>query len=81
MSKKEKLMQKLYASTNDFSFLETDTLLKELGFQRFNKGKTSGSRVCYQKGRNKIYLHRPHGRKNLLLYQVKYLRENLEGEN
>ena len=81
MGQKEKLIQKLKSRPKDFTFQEAETLLGCLTYQRFNKGKTSGSRVLfYSEGRAPILLHKPHPRKELLEYQVKQLLEVLEQE-
>ncbi len=80
MGKKEKLQARLKANPKDFTFEEAETLLGYLGYQRCNKGKTSGSRVMFTNGRQKIILHKPHPRKELLAYQVKQLKEGLEQE-
>ncbi|MCH3904237.1 MAG: type II toxin-antitoxin system HicA family toxin [Lactobacillus sp.] len=80
MSKKDKLWQKLFSADKKFSYLEAKKLLELLGYQELNKGKTSGSRICFQKGSKKILLHRPHGRKELLIYQILQLQEALKGE-
>ena len=48
-------------------------MLKALGFERFNKGKTSGSRVMFRKAGIPVVLHKPHPRKELLDYQVKQI--------
>ncbi len=42
MSKKEKLLQKLKKHPKDFTFDEMQTLLESMGFQRYEKVKTSG---------------------------------------
>ena len=44
-------------------------------------GKTSGSRVRFISNNHAILLHKPHGRKELLEYQVKQLLEILEQED
>ena len=81
MGQKEKLIKKLKSKPRDFTFQEAETLLGYLTYQRFNKGKTSGSRVLfYSEGRAPILLHKPHPRKELLEYQGKQLREVLEQE-
>lgn len=81
MGQKEKLIQKLRSRPKDFTFQEAETLLGYLTYQRFNKGKTSGSRIIFcSEGRAPILLHRPHPRKELLAYQVKQLLEVLEQE-
>lgn len=77
MGKKEKLIEKLKTIPKDFTFEEMQTLLIALGFEMFNKGKTSGSRVKFVKGDMFIILHKPHPRKELLTYQVKQVIEVL----
>ena len=81
MGVKEKLIERLKSSPKDFTFDEMKTALRSLGFKMSNKGKTSGSRVKFQKGNIPIILHKPHPRKELSEYQVKQIREVLEREN
>ncbi len=60
MGQKEKLIRRLKSKPRDFTFQEAETLLGYLTYQRFNKGKTSGSRVLfYSEGRAPILLHKP----------------------
>ena len=73
MSKKEKLIEKLKSNPKDFTFEEMESLLTALGFVRFNKGKTSGSRVMFRKDGIPVILHKPHPHKELLDYQVKQI--------
>lgn len=81
MGQKEKLIRKLRSRPKDFTFQEAETLLGYLTYQRFNKGKTSGSRVLfYSEGHAPILLHKPHPRKEPLEYQVRQLLEILEQE-
>ena len=81
MGQKEKLIRRLKSKPRDFTFHEAETLLGYLTYQRFNKGKTSGSRgLCYSEGHAPILLHKPHPRKELLEYQVNQLLEVLEQE-
>ena len=47
MSKKEKLIDRIQEVPKDFTFNELDTLLTYFGFEKSNKGKTSGSRVKF----------------------------------
>ena len=82
MGQKEKLIARLKTVPRDFTFDEAESLLGYLSFRRFNKGKTSGSRVVFTSDeyKIKILLHKPHPRKELLEYQVKQLIEQLEQE-
>ena len=82
MGQKEKLIAKLKTNTKTFTFEDAETLLGFFTYYRSNKGKTSGSRVMFISDtyHAKIMLHKPHPRKELLSYQVKQLREQLEQE-
>ena len=73
MGKKEKLISRLKSKPKDFTFEEADSLLIALGMKKSNKGKTSGSRVEYTLGHIKIQLHKPHPRKELPLYRLRLL--------
>lgn len=80
MGKKEKLIKRLKTIQRDFTFNELQTLLELLGFEKNNKGKTSGSRIKFVKGKVFIIMHKPHPRKELLEYQVKQIIETLSEE-
>ena len=81
MGRKDKLILKLKSHPKDFTFEDAESLLGFFAFERSNKGKTSGSRVLFEKqDGTKIIMHKPHPRKELLDYQVKQLREFLEQE-
>ena len=80
MGKKEKLIARLKSLPSDFTFDEAQNLLELLGFTKSDKGKTSGSRVKFKNGNIPILLHKPHPRKELKEYQIKYIIEALEKE-
>ncbi|MBQ8505977.1 MAG: type II toxin-antitoxin system HicA family toxin [Clostridia bacterium] len=81
MGQKEKLIERLKSRPKDFTFEEAETLLRYFGYQRSDKGRTSGSRVMFVcDDHPPILLHKPHPRKELLSYQVKQLIEALEQE-
>jgi len=80
MSKKEKLIKRLKSKPRDFTFDEADSLLTALGMKRSNKGRTSGSRVEYELGNTKILLHKPHPRKELPIYSLVDLIDELTGK-
>ena len=81
MGQKDKLIEKLKSKPKDFTFDEAERLLAYLGYDRSDKGKTSGSRIKFScKDRTPILLHKPHPRKELLEYQIKQLIEKLEEE-
>ena len=48
MSTKEKLLVRFKSLPSDFTFEELDRLLRSLGYEKDNKGKTSGSRIIYK---------------------------------
>ncbi|MBQ7573823.1 MAG: type II toxin-antitoxin system HicA family toxin [Clostridia bacterium] len=73
MGKKEKLIQRLLQKPKDFTYDEASSLLVYLGFEKSNKGKTSGSRVRFKRGNLAVDLHRPHPRKELANYQIQDL--------
>jgi hypothetical protein len=74
MGTKENLIERLKNLPKDFTFDEAERLLTLFGYQKSNKGKTSGSRVLYYKsGRIPVFLHRPHPNKELKEYAVKQL--------
>lgn len=51
------------------------------GYERSNKGRTSGSRIVFVSEQYPpILMHKPHPRKELLEYQVKQLIQILEQE-
>ena len=60
MSTKDKLIERFKSLPNDFTFDELKNLMKHYGFYLQNSGKTSGSRVCFVKGRATVKIHRPH---------------------
>ena len=47
MGQKEKLLAKLTANPKTFTFAEAESLLGYLGYEKCNKGKTSGSRIMF----------------------------------
>ena len=62
MGTKDKLIERISKQPKDFTFAEMETLLKGLGFEKSNKGKTSGSRVRFTNKEKKIIIdiHKPH---------------------
>lgn len=47
MSKIDKAKERLCSRPKDYTYSEARYLLSQLGFEEFNKGKTSGSRVKF----------------------------------
>ena len=62
MSKFETAKARILQKPKDYTYTEARNLLKKLGFEEYNKGKTSGSRVCFYRTSDKavILLHKPH---------------------
>jgi len=79
MGQKEKLIARLRSHPHDFTFAEAERLLGLLGFERSNKGETSGSRVRFcSSAYGVLDMHRPHPGNVLKPYQVRQLIETLE---
>ena len=80
MVTKDKLIERFKKQPKDFTFDELSRLLEIYGFEKSNKGKTSGSRVVFKNEDKKpIMLHKPHPGnivKGYVLKQVyNYLKE------
>lgn len=61
MGSKEKLIERFKRMPNDFTFDEMERLLSVFGYEKSNKGKTSGSRIIYRnENKRPIMLHKPH---------------------
>lgn len=71
MTKKDKLLQRLISKPTDFKWWELKTLMNGFGFEELKTGKTSGSRAGFVNDQGvMIKMHKPHGSKPLLRYQV-----------
>ena len=63
---------------SDFTFDEMQRLLKGYGYERGNKGKTSGSRLIFKNGdKRPIMLHQPHPGNLVKEYAMKQVMEDL----
>lgn len=78
MSKIEKAKLRLKAEPSDYTFNEAENLLTSLGFEKHDKGHSSGSRIAFIRGEQKILLHKPHPQKEMKKYAIQQLREQLE---
>lgn len=79
MSKREKLLRRLLSVPKDFTFNEAVTLLRQLGYDLDNKGKTSGSAVSFVNNqKHTMTIHKPHPGNILKTYQVKHIIEELK---
>jgi len=80
MSQKDKLIVRLKSKPKDFTFDEAKSLLDSYGYVMSTSGKTSGSRVCFIRGKKIFRMHKPHPRKELLSYQINELIDELKQE-
>lgn len=81
MTKVDKLRKKLLSKPKDFTWSELKTLLTNFGFEEYNSGKTSGSRVRFvHTNYNDVILHKPHPNHELKGYQVKQIIIQLKKE-
>ena len=81
MSKIDKQIERLKSKPKDFTFNELKYLLNNLGYNENNKGKTSGSRIKFEKdGVAEIDIHKPHPNNILKPYQIKDIIEKLKKE-
>ena len=62
MVAKSKLKERFKRLSKDFTFEETVSLLASLGYEKHNKGATSGSRIRFKNGETGMYIdiHRLH---------------------
>jgi hypothetical protein len=80
MSSQEKLLERFLRLPKDFTWGELKRLLKRYGYCQNDKGKTSGSRVKFEKEDSEIYLdlHKPHPKNILKPYQMEDVLEFLK---
>ena len=80
MSTKEKLIERFMLQPKDFTWDELVRLFGLLGFIASNRGKTSGSRVCFKNGNFNFYIHKPHPssviKRSVLTVVLNYLKIN-----
>lgn len=64
---------------SDFTFDELDRLLTSVGYEKSNKGKTSGSRIIYKDTEgHPIMIHRPHPGNIIKEYAMKQILKELQ---
>lgn len=82
MGTKDKLTQRFKSIPKDFTYEETLRLMKILGYEEYNKGSTSGSRVRFVKQKG-IYLdiHKPHPNSIMKVGTLKSMLKHLEEHN
>lgn len=81
MSKFEKAKKRILSRPADYTYTEAKYLLGKMGFEEFNKGKTSGSRVRFFREYDDkvILLHKLHPEDEMdrgaVIQLVDYLKE------
>jgi predicted RNA binding protein YcfA (HicA-like mRNA interferase family) len=79
MGTKEKLRERFLKLPSDFTFDEMQRLLEGYGYQKSDKGRTSGSRVIFKNGdKRPIMLHKPHPGNIVKDYAVKQVYADLK---
>jgi len=82
MGTKEKLIERFRSIPSDFTFDELVRLLKIFGYERSNKGRSSGSRVLFKDANGApIMLRRPHPGNIVKEYALKQVFEELKSRN
>lgn len=78
MGTKEKLRERFQKLPSDFTFDEMQRLLEGYGYERSNKGRTSGSRIIFKNGNKRpIMLHKPHPGNIVKAYAMKQVLDEL----
>ena len=78
MGTKDKLRERFMKMPSDFTFDEMQRLLEDYGYERSNKGRTSGSRLIFKNGNKRpIMLHKPHPGNIMKEYAMKQVLEDL----
>lgn len=79
MGTKDKLRERFLKMPSDFTFDEMQRLLEGYGYEKGNKGKTSGSRIIFKNGAKRpIMLHKPHPGNIVKEYAMKQVLEDLK---
>ena len=75
----EKLIERFLSMPTDFTFDEIQQLLRFFGYEKSNKGRTSGSRVVFKNEKKRpIMLHKPHPSSFVKSYAMKQVYEDLK---
>lgn len=81
MGTRDKLIERFKTIPSNFTFDELERLLSFFGFERYNKGKTSGSRVVFKdKSGTPIMIHKPHPGNIVKAYALKQILEELQNK-
>ena len=72
MSQKEDLVNRLKAKPKNFTIGELNSLMHKCGYEKYNRGRTSGSAISYYHTATKkiLKIHSPHPRKELKPYMI-----------
>lgn len=83
MGTKEKVLQRFVRMPKDFTFDETVRLLRYLGYEVHNKGKTSGSRIRFidMNAGEFIDIHKPHPGSVMKEWMMKAIYQHLKNRN
>lgn len=83
MSQLDKILIKIKNNPKSVTFDDMTYFLSALGYNKDNKGKTSGSRVFFIKEseyeKRIIMLHKPHPQKEMKAYAVRQVIDQLKG--
>lgn len=79
MGTKDKLRERFINLPSDFTFDEMQRLLESYGYERSDKGRTSGSRVIFKNGdKRPIMLHKSHPGNIVKGYAMKQVFDDLK---
>ena len=81
MSSKEKLIKRFIRQPKDFTWDELVRLFSFFGYILNYKGKTSGSRVMFEKEDESYIIHRPHASNTIKEYSMKQILNYLQEKN
>lgn len=79
MGRKEKLRERFKKMPSDFTFDEMLALLEGYGYEKGEKGRTSGSRIIFKNGdKRPIMLYKPHPGNIVKGYAMKQVYDDLK---
>ncbi|MBQ0128766.1 MAG: type II toxin-antitoxin system HicA family toxin [bacterium] len=75
----DKLIERFKSLPTDFTFSELERLLRYFGYEKYEKGKTSGSRIIFKNTEGSpIMIHKPHPGNIVKGYALKQILEELK---
>ena len=75
----EKRRERFMRMPSDFTFDELQRLLEGYGYEKSDKGRTSGSRIIFKNGNKRpIMLHKPHPGNIVKGYAMKQVYNDLK---